>query len=142
MATVLDASALLTFLLDEPGKDAVESVLEEAIMSSVNWCEVLQRLIRQDADTAGLLSELEAIGFSVAVFDAQQAERAAALLKQGKAYGLSLGDRACIALGVSKGSDILTADKIWAEAFPALPIQLIRYFFWVGAFINLISKSC
>lgn len=126
MVAVLDASALLALLLKEPGKEAVEFVLSEAVISSVNWCEVVQRLIRKGAKTSNLRSDLGALGLSVIAFDVEQAEQTASLLLRGKPYGLSLGDRACIALGSFQSADILTADKIWAEAFPELQIRVIR----------------
>jgi ribonuclease VapC len=60
-------------------------------------------------------------------FDAEAAEQAAQLWTESRAYGLSLGNRACLALGISLKVPILTGDRIWATAYPNLPIQLIRY---------------
>lgn len=126
MTTVLDASALLAFLLDELGQDKVDAVLDKAVISGVNWSEVLQQLIRQGASVVNCRRDLEALGLSILAFDAEAAEQAAQLWPECRAYELSLGDRACIALGVALQAPILTADRVWAIAYPNLPIQLIR----------------
>lgn len=126
MTAVLDASALLAFLLDEPGQEHVDAMLTESIMSSVNWSEVIQQLVRRGADTSGCRQDLEALGLSIIQFDVEMAEKAALLWATGRPYGLSLGDRACLALGMIRQVPILTADRIWATAFPELEIHLIR----------------
>ena len=126
MIVVLDASALLAFLLDEPGQEKVDPVLPEAMMSSVNWSEIIQQLVRKGVDPTGCRQDIEALGVSIVPFDADSAEQAALLWPQGRSHGLSLGDRACLALGMTLQSPIMTADRVWAVAFPDLPIQLIR----------------
>ena len=126
MTSVLDASALLAFLLDEPGQEQVDQVLPEAVISGVNWAEVLQQLIRRGAEIEGCRGDLEALGLSIRAFDAEAAEQAARLWPESRAHGLSLGDRACIALGIDLNVPILTGDRIWSTAYPNLPIQLIR----------------
>lgn len=126
MTTVLDASALLAFLLDEPGQDQVDLVLSESVISGMNWSEVLQQLIKRGAEVAGCRTDLEALGLSIVAFDAEAAEQAAQLWPHCRTYGLSLGDRACLALGITLSVPILTADRIWTEAYPELPIRVIR----------------
>jgi ribonuclease VapC len=126
MKTVLDASALLAFLLDEPGQELVDAVLTESVMSSVNWSEVVQQLSKRGADASGCRGDLESLGFSVIPFDAEAAEQTAQLWQSSRPYGLSLGDRACIALGFSIKSPILTGDRLWVKAYPKALIQLIR----------------
>jgi ribonuclease VapC len=126
MKAVLDASALLAFLLDEPGQERVDAVLSEAVMSGVNWSEVVQQLAKRDADVSGCRGDLESLGFSIIPFDAEAAEHTAQLWHSSRPYGLSLGDRACIALGLSLKIPILTGDHLWAKAYPNALIQLIR----------------
>ena len=126
MKTVLDASALLAFLLDEPGQDQVDAVLFEAVMSSVNWAETTQQLVKRETNISGCRQELESLGFSIVPFDAVAAEQTAQLWPIARQYGLSLGDRACIALGMALEVPILTGDRIWVEACPSSSIQLIR----------------
>jgi PIN domain nuclease of toxin-antitoxin system len=126
MTAVLDASALLAFLLDEPGQDQVDSVLSAAVISGVNWSEVLQQLLKREAEVVGCREDLEALGLTIVAFDAAAAEQTAQLWSASRTYGLSLGDRACLALGIGLNVTILTADRVWATAYPNLPIQLIR----------------
>jgi PIN domain nuclease of toxin-antitoxin system len=126
MTVVLDASALLAFLLDEPGQDLVDRLLPESVISGVNWAEVLQQLVRRGANIDGCRGDLEALGLTIRAFDAESAEHTARLWPESRAHGLSLGDRACIALGIDLNVPILTGDRIWATAYPNLPIQLIR----------------
>lgn len=126
MTVVLDASALIALLLIEPGHDRVRTILEIAAISSVNWSEVVQQLLKRNKDVHRCRQDLMSLGLSIVPFDTLAAEQAASLWLQGRDYRLSLGDRACIALGLSLHTTILTADRVWLQAFPNLPIQLIR----------------
>jgi len=65
---VLDASALLAYLLDEPGAEVVDGVLAEAVMASVNWAEVIQKAISAGVEVDGLLEDLQALGLRVEAF--------------------------------------------------------------------------
>ncbi len=62
MTVVLDASALLAYLQDEPGDEAVEAVLAESVMSSVNWAEVVQKSVAAGVVVDGMREDLEALG--------------------------------------------------------------------------------
>jgi PIN domain nuclease of toxin-antitoxin system len=121
---VLDASALLAYLHDEPGGDTV--VLAGAIISSVNWSEVVQKAIAVGANTQGMRRDLESLGLIIVDFSAHEAELAAALWQATKALGLSLGDRACLALGMSKSLRVLTADQSWRRVSLPIAVKLIR----------------
>jgi PIN domain nuclease of toxin-antitoxin system len=122
MKAVLDASALLAYLQDEPGCNAVEKVLEEACISTVNWCEVIQKSTAAGVDTAGLREDLETLGLAVLDFTSAHAEVAGKLWKQTKRYGLSLGDRACLSLGITMKLPVLTTDNEWKK--PKLPVRV------------------
>jgi len=76
MVVVLDASAFLVWLQAEPGAEQVDRVLDGALMSTVNWSEVLQRTLARDIPIEGLRSDTEALGVQLKAFDAQQAEQA------------------------------------------------------------------
>jgi PIN domain nuclease of toxin-antitoxin system len=125
-AYVLDASALLAFLQQEKGSEFVEQVLEHSLMSSVNWAEVLQRHRARGIPSGTLLSELMALGFGVIHFSAQDAALAADLFPSTRVLGLSLGDRACLALGISLGITVLTADRAWKELQLPVKVDVIR----------------
>lgn len=126
MIRVLDASALLVVLHGEPGADEVEPVLEESLMSAVNWSEVIQKAAARGVDVTNLRDEVAALGVSVIDFDASSAELTAALWPTTKAAGLSLGDRACLALSIALDATAVTADKTWDNVDVGARVQVIR----------------
>jgi ribonuclease VapC len=123
---VLGASALLALLQQEPGAEVVAAVLQDASISTVNWSEVLQKSISKAIDTADMQTEFEALGVNFIPFSAPQAHLAAQLWQETKSLGLSLGDRACLALAIDQDAIALTADKAWAKLQTSISIQLIR----------------
>jgi ribonuclease VapC len=125
-SAVLDASALLAFLHREPGHQAVAAVLQGAEISSVNWSEVSQRALTRGTDLTGLRSDLIALGLVIVPFSTKDAESAATLWSSTRALGLSLGDRACLALGLVRGAMVLTADRQWQNLNVGVPVRLIR----------------
>ena len=124
---ILDASALLAMLHQEPGHLQVEQALPHALMSSVNSSEVMTILMSRgmmETDAKNIATEMIK---EIVPFDAEQAYMAALLRKDTQQYGLSFGDRACLSLAKSRGLSALTADKIWQKlTIPGLKIQLIR----------------
>ena len=126
MSVVLDASALLAYLQSEPGSDAVKAVLDEAVISTVNWAEVIQKVRAGKVDTAGLRDDLEALGLELEPFTAAQAEVAGELWERTKKLGLALGDRACLSLGLEKGSSVFTTDRAWRRLHLGINIKAIR----------------
>jgi PIN domain nuclease of toxin-antitoxin system len=111
---VLDASALLVYLQREPGYLLVEPVLEAAAMSAVNLSEILQKSAAAGVSTAGLEADLQAVGLRFYAFDTEDAACAAALFTRTRKLGLSLGDRACLALAKRLRLPAYTADRAWA----------------------------
>lgn len=126
MKAALDASALLAYLQDEPGSDMVESELANSAMSSVNWAEVVQKSIASGIAVDNMLDELVALGFSVLPFTPDDAEMTGRLWMQSKKHGLSLGDRACLSMGLKLGIPVLTTDRIWAKLSLPLEIRVVR----------------
>ena len=135
MTVVLDASALLAYLKDEPGYEIVDRVLSESVISSANWAEVVQKVIAAEVDLDGMLDELEALGLKVEPFITEDAEVTGRLWTQTKQIGLSLGDRACLSLGLRLGVPVLTSDhavprlwrdRAWGSLKLSLDIQIIR----------------
>lgn len=124
MKAILDASALLALLQDEPGAAAVEAELAGAAMSSLNWSEVLQKSLAHGVDVTGLRQDLEALGLIIVPFDVDDAEQTARLWSPGS--GLSLADHACLALGLRHSVPIWTADRAWAHTTLGAAMQVIR----------------
>lgn len=111
---VLDASALLAFLQDEPGGGDVEqALLDEACCGAANWSEVARIIRSVDGDWDLARSLLLSYGLDVVEVTADDAERAAATWRRGS--GLSLADRLCLALGDRLRTDVLTADRAWGD---------------------------
>ncbi len=129
---VLDASAILAYLRDEPGAEIVENALiDGCYISIINWIEVLSKIvdlgespddiIQQFKDEGLLENSLEIIACSE-----EDAVTIAKLRPLTKSAGLSLGDRACLALGKRLNLPVLTADKVWSSLSLGITITLIR----------------
>ena len=123
---VLDASALLAMLQDEPGGDIVQELLETAAISSVNWSEVMQKSLERQMDVEGLRYDLEALGLAILPFTAVLAETTAQLRSATRQAGLSLGDRACLALAAVLGLPAITTDRIWPDLGLPIKIRVVR----------------
>lgn len=123
---VLDASALLALLNDEPGAHRVREVAPESSIGSVNVCETVGKLIGSGMSPEDARTSIELINLEVVAFDVELAYRAGSLLVATKKLGLSLGDRACLALGTARKSIIVTADQAWARLKLDVDIEIIR----------------
>jgi PIN domain nuclease of toxin-antitoxin system len=124
---ILDASALLAFLQNEPGAERVHELIHCCSISTVNWSEVVQKLIKHDPDAANIRPVLEESGLHIVPFSIEQAELCALLWTPGKNLGLSLADRVCLQLGMLTGEVVLTADKVWNELqIPEIKVEQIR----------------
>jgi PIN domain nuclease of toxin-antitoxin system len=124
---VLDASALLVYLQRERGHLLVAPVLEAAAMSAVNLCEVLQKSAAAGVPTAGLQADLRAVGLRIYAFDTEDAACAADLWASTRKLGLSLGDRACLALAKRLRLPTYTADRAWAAvSVPGVAVRAVR----------------
>lgn len=126
MTRVLDASALLAFLHDEPGADRVRQALDGAVVSAVNWAEVVQKSLWRRADVVGMQEQFTEIGVVFEPFTTVQAETAAHLWEKTRRHGLSLAGRACLALAIERQAAVLTADQVWAELALGIEIQSLR----------------
>lgn len=123
---MIDASALIALLLDEPGAQAVERLLGRAVMSVVNWAEVLQRFRAHGVETAGKRESVEALGVGIVGFTPEDAEAVAELWEPTRAAGLSLADRACLALARRLDLPAHTADRDWRKVDVGVEVVLIR----------------
>ena len=124
MKAILDASALLAWLQNEPGATIVEETLAESAISSLNWSEVLQKSLAHGVDITGLRQDLKALGLAILPFDRDAAEQTARLWSAGS--NLSLADRACLALGVQYAIPVLTADRFWTQVTVGATVRLVR----------------
>jgi ribonuclease VapC len=124
---VLDSSALLALLQQESGSNIVEPLLSTASISSVNAAEVLTVMTRINMPSEEAQLSIHDMVKAVVPFDLGQAQKVADLYFCTKERGLSLGDRACIALGIKLKAPIYTADKIWMQlSIDDADIRVIR----------------
>lgn len=123
---VLDASAILAYVHNETGSEVVGSAIDGGLVSTVNWSEVLQKAIQLDIDTIGMRDDFASIGLQFVAFDIAQAEIAGAIWSQTRHYGLSLADRACLALAMHQQVAVLTTDRAWDHLDLDVDIQMLR----------------
>ena len=124
---ILDASALLALLNSEKGAEEVEKLLPNSVMSTVNVAEVIAELDKKlDISAEEGKQMIETTIDKIIPFDFSQSVEAGRLRKLTESLGLSLGDRACIALGLSTGYTIYTTDKAWAKLKLECKIILVR----------------
>jgi PIN domain nuclease of toxin-antitoxin system len=130
--SVLDASALLAFMFDEPGAGMVEEALADgAVISAVNWAEMLTKVAEighPPDDVAKRLTALLGDALVIAPLSAEDGPAVAALRPSTRNAGLSLGDRACLALAQRLGLPALTTDRAWTQLATSIgvAVQLAR----------------
>jgi len=110
VTVVLDASALLAYLLQEPGAEVVDGLLSDARMTNVNWAEVVQKSLSAGVEVQGMRDELQALGMQVEPFLAADGERAGQLWPLTRQQGLT----------------VVTCDRAWAELPLELEVQVLR----------------
>jgi|tagenome__1003787_1003787.scaffolds.fasta_scaffold20608262_1 ribonuclease VapC len=123
---ILDSSAVLAVLNNEAGSQIVTAMLEDALISAVNHAEVISKLVERGATLEQARAMLRIMDIGVVEFDRLTAERVGELRAGTKRLGLSLGDRACIALAEQKKTPALTGDRRWVGADCEAEIRLIR----------------
>ena len=123
---VLDTSAVVALMLKERGAEAIEPYLEGALVSAVNFAEIGAKMLERGATLNLVETELRAAGIAVIPFDEEQALETARLRPLTKERGLSLGDRACLALAARTGRIAVTSDREWTEVGLPIEIKLFR----------------
>jgi ribonuclease VapC len=124
MTAVLDASALLAALLDEPGKERVDAEIGGALMSTVNLAEVVGHFAKAGARREDVIEVLAGVPLTYIAPDEALAVEAGMMRAAGEAYGLSLGDRICLALAKQVRGTALTADRAWRDIGPQIGVDV------------------
>lgn len=123
---VLDASAVLTVVHGEPGAELVAGCLRNGVISAVNLAEVISKLIERGQPSERALEIVAPFPFKVVPVDEGLAHDIGVLRARTAHLGLSLGDRACLALGRRLGLPVLTCDRPWASLDLGMEIRLVR----------------
>ena len=125
--TVLDASAILALIFEEPGREVVAELLNHpTALSTVNLAEVHTKLIERGTRSDQAWSNVNGLGIDISPFSAAQARVAAELIASTRPYGLSLGDRACLALAIERKAKVYTTDRKWKELGLGVEVEVIR----------------
>jgi ribonuclease VapC len=123
---VLDASAVLALLKREPGAERVRTVLDRAAIGAVNAAEVQSKLVDLGLSRDAAAARIRFLGCLIVSFSGDQAIEAGSLIAQTRSLGLSLGDRACLALALDRKATVYTADRLWMNLSLGIPIEVIR----------------
>ena len=123
---VLDASALLALLNNEPGAQRVRDILPHSVIGAVNVCETVGKLTSGGMSFDDAKASIQLLNPEIIPFDTELAYKAGALAADTKSFGLSLGDRACLALGLTRKNTVVTADQLWAKLKVEVTIEVIR----------------
>jgi ribonuclease VapC len=124
---VLDASAILAIVNGEPGHEKLTpQLLANSILSAVNAAEAQSKLVTRGWNSDEAWNDVAGFVGEVSVFDELQARLAGDLIGQTRGLGLSLGDRACLALGLSFKLPIYTTERSWTKLTFGVPIYSLR----------------
>ncbi len=126
MSCVLDASAVLAWILHEPGAERVRELLQtgKCSISAVNAAEVVAKLADKSRPEGALRQVIGHIGAVCVPFDAAQATESGLLRPLTRQLGLSMGDRACLALARLNGAVAVTADRAWLDLPETLGVSI------------------
>jgi ribonuclease VapC len=123
---VLDSSAVLALLQNEAGGAKVGTLVYGALLSAVNLCEIYSKLIQRGVPGPLSWGRIVSLQCDVRPFTAEQGRVAAELVQTTRPFGLSLGDRACLALAVEHKARVYTADRAWKNLSLGIEIEVIR----------------
>lgn len=123
---VLDASALLCLLNDEAGADRIATILTRSVIGATNLAEVVSKLRERGLSLAEVQEVLGGLHLDVRPLSAAQAMTTGDLRPAMRALGLSLGDRACLALAIELGAELYTTDAALARAEVAIAVTNVR----------------
>jgi PIN domain nuclease of toxin-antitoxin system len=123
---VFDASAILAIMNAEKGAEIAIAALNDAVCSAVNYAEVVSKLVERGASLADVIEAFAGLNIRIIDFDLVLAERTGTLRAETRHLGLSLADRACLALAERESAPALTSDRSWIGAISTVDVRAIR----------------
>ena len=123
---VFDSSVVLAIIGEERGSEEFAEFASVALISAVNYIEVVTKLVDRGLDESMIGQTFANLNLTIIDLDVSQATHAGFLRAKTRSKGLSLGDRACLALAHATGRIALTADRAWADLDVGVTIELIR----------------
>ena len=124
---MLDASVILAILFQERGADKMtDEILAGSVASAVNLAEVQSKLVKMGHDPDKAWKDALLLETYPEPFTADQAKIAGSLIAETEKYGLSLGDRSCLALAIALNAPVYTTEQVWRNLNVGIPIHVIR----------------
>ena len=124
---VLDASAMLAYIQEERGaENLTKEILDHAVASTVNLAEVQSKLVKKGRNPDEAWEEILSLVNAEEPFTIDHARIAGDLITTTEKYGLSLGDRACLALAIALSAPVYTTEQLWNNLKVGVPIRVIR----------------
>jgi ribonuclease VapC len=123
---VMDSSAILALVFQEPGREHVATALPAARISTVNVTEVMSKMLDRGLSVAQIDDQMRNFSLVAINFDRDLAIQVGLLRTATRHKGLSLGDRACLALAMREKLPVMTADRAWADLDLPVEVVLIR----------------
>lgn len=126
MSSVVDASVVLAVVREEPGSDVALSKLDNALISSVNVCEVLYKIVASGGSMESAQWIIGKLPIVSIPFCNEQALVAASIHKKTHRKGISFADRACLALGLTHDVPVLTGERKWQSLGIDVKVETFR----------------
>jgi ribonuclease VapC len=123
---VFDSSAVLALLQNEAGSAKLAPLIAGALLSTVNLSEVHSKLVQKGVPGPLSWNRIAGLQCDICPFTAKQGRAAAELIQTSRPFGLSLGDRACLALAIERKARVYTADRNWKNLSLGIEIEVIR----------------
>jgi len=116
----------MALLRAEPGADTVAKALDDAVISAVNYSEILKKTIERGGDSEPVAAFIRSLSVAIIPFDEQLAVTSAGLYPQTKEHGMSFADRACLALGIQRRAVVLTSERKMGPLNLPIKVTVIR----------------
>lgn len=123
---VVDSSILIAILRREPNAEQFMKRVTQTVVSTVNAAETISKLIGWGASNETAWHDVRMLSDEIVSFDERQCRLAGELIRETQPFGLSLGDRACLALGLAEGLPVYTADRAWRGVNVGVEVHVVR----------------